>query len=1148
MYKTYTWLCIPLGYKMNFSGHHPHIQFKISQELKKRIIMRFNFIALLLCTFLIQVSAGSFAQKITLRKKNITLDIVFKEITKQTGYDVIWQQEKLKSSHAINVYFNNAPLNIVLDAIFNKEPLTYAIANKTIVIKLREELETQSGFNAIAPGEVRGIVRDEKGELISGASVVAINKSTNGRAVTATGKDGTFRFLKLPAGAYSFTITYVGYAPKTVNGFVRNDQPLMLTIVIRETTTTLDNEIVVTGTGITRKKDSFTGATVTFTGDQLKAIGNNNIIQSLRTMDPSFLLIENNLTGSNPNKLPQIEVRGKTSIPSATLKDQFATDPNQPLFILDGFETTLQTIVDLDMNRVAGVTILKDAASTALYGAKASNGVVVIQTLKPMPGALRITYTNDFRLENPDLSGYNMMNAAEKLEFERLSGRYTTYRGSADSQFYLDQLYNTHLMQVKRGVDSYWLNEPVQTGTSENNSVFVEGGSSEFTYGVGANYKSQQGTMKGSGRDTWSGSINLAYRKSKISVNNVLFVRGYTSKESPYGSFSNFVNANPYFLKDASQRYLEVSRTSNSDSLFVSNPLYNAFLPSKNGSRNLEVQNNLQINYKITPALQLMTGLQLIKGSTTEEIFKSPEDTFFDKVSILKRGTYTNNKSDNFSYQANALLTYGKVFNGKHSITANARAEINNSENRSIAFQADGFPPGSDGNPAFAYSYQENGAPIAYSRVFRTINATLSANYSYDTRYLFDFSYRLDGSTAFGSNKQFSPYFSTGLGWNLQNEAFMKGAKWVNRLKLYANIGITGNQNYGNITSVSVYGYNSNAYYNQFGQGVTLNTLGNPDLDPQKTTQVSGGLDFSLFNNRLTGYINAYNKYTNPLVVAANLPSSTGVFSYPLNIGNLNTRGAEVKMGYSPIYNLEKRVVWNVNITGSMYKSKYNGFGNALSGLNKQQEVNQSLLRFTDGHSPDDIWAAKSLGIDPATGREVFLAKDGQYTFDYNAANLQSVGNTSPTVEGVLSTSLFYKGFNLGIYVRYRFGADIFNTALYNKVENISFSDIAYNQDKRALYDRWQNPGDVARFKAVSQTTTTPMSSRFVQRENSLSGESINLGYTFENNSWLKQLGVRSLNLTAIANDIFRVSSVLSERGIDYPFSKTVSFSLRASF
>lgn len=1148
MYKTYTWLCNPLGYKMNFPECHHHSRFRISQELKKRIIMRFNFIALLLCTFLIQVSARSFAQKITLHKKNITLDVVFKEITKQTGYDVIWQQDKLKNSHAIDVHFNNASLSMVLDAIFNNEPLTYTITNKTIVVRLREAAENTSGVKNFAPGIVKGIVRDQKGDIIAGASVQAINTDINYKAVTVTGKDGTFLFPRLPAGPYTFTISYVGYAPKTVTGVVRNDQSLTLSVIIKEITTTLDNEIIVTGTGIIRRKDSFTGATVTFSGDQLKAIGSNNIIQSLRTMDPSFILVENNLAGSNPNKLPQIEVRGKSSIPSATLKDQFATDPNQPLFILDGFETTLQTIVDLDMNRVAAVTILKDAASTALYGARASNGVVVVQTLKPRPGEMRITYTNDFRLENPDLSGYNMMNAAEKLEFERLSGVYTGDFLSADAKYYLDQLYNNHLTQVKRGVNTYWLNVPVQTGISENNSVYVEGGSPEFTYGVGANYRNQTGAMKGSGRDTWSGSINLAYHKSKVSVNNILFVRGFKSTESPYGSFSDFVNANPYFSKDASQRYLEVSRSASGDTLRINNPLYNALLPSKNSSSNLEVQDNLQINYKIMPELQLQGGLQLIKGSTTTEIFKSPEDTFFDNVSVLKRGSYSNTKSDNFSYQANTLLTYGKVFGGKHSVTANARAEVNNREDRMISFQAEGFPPGSLGNPAFAYSYAANGVPSASSRVYRTINATLSANYSYDTRYLFDFSYRLDGSTAFGSNKQFSPYYSTGLGWNLQNEAFMKGSKWVNRLKLYANIGITGNQNYGNITSVSVYDYTSNTNYNQFGQGVTLNTLGNPNLNPQKTTQISGGLDFSLFNNRLTGYINAYQKYTDPLVVSANLPSSTGASSYPLNIGNLNTRGAEIKLGYSPIYNLEKGIVWSLNITGSRYKSKYGGFGNALTGLNKQQEVSQSLLRFTDGHSPDDIWAAKSLGIDPATGREVFLTKDGQYTFDYNAANVQAVGNTDPKVEGVLSTSLFYKGFNFGIYVRYRLGADIFNTALYNKVENISYSDIFNNQDKRALYDRWQNPGDIAQFKAISLTTTTPMSSRFVQRENSISGESINLGYTFDNKIWLKQIGMRSLNLTAIANDIFRVSTILSERGIDYPFAKTVSFSLRASF
>ncbi|MCZ4243184.1 SusC/RagA family TonB-linked outer membrane protein [Pedobacter punctiformis] len=994
---------------------------------------------------------------------------------------------------------------------------------------------------------VTGVVKDGKVTIV-GATITAQNQATKAKAVATTDKNGVFSFFRLPSGKYTFTITFVGYDPKVMVGDVKDGGTFSLSVVLKEGSTTLDKDVIITGTGITRNKNSFTGSTATFSGDQLKMLGTNNVIQSLRTVDPSFILFENNLAGSNPNVLPQIEVRGKTSVPSATLRDQYGQDPNQPLFILDGFETTLQTVVDLDMNRVGSVTILKDAASTALYGARASNGVVVIETIRPKPGQLRFSYSNDVSLEIADLSGYNMMNAAEKLEFERLSGRYIVTNGQPTSQLYMDQLYNDHLAAVKRGVDSYWLNDPVQNGFSNNASIFAEGGDESLIYGVGLNYKNKDGALKGSGRDSWSGNINLTYRKAKLNINNILYVRGYSSVESPYGSFSNFVNANPYYVKESENRYLEDTFTSQYIRLKVANPLYNASLPNYNTGKNLEVQNNLSVNYDFTSDLRLRAGLQMVKGNTTNESFAAPENTQFESTPILQKGKYVNSILSNFSYQANLLLTYGKVFAQKHSVTANARAEITNSENSTKSYTAVGFPEGSTGNPKFAYGYLPNAAPTASLNTYRTASATLSANYAFDSRYLFDFSYRLDGSTAFGKNNQFSPYWSTGIGWNIHQESFAKNKEWLNRLKLFANIGVTGNQNYGTITSVSVYDYNTNTNYNQFGQGVTLSSLGNPDLEPQKTVQISTGLDFSLLGNRLTGYLNAYMKRTDPLVVPVDLPSSTGVFNYPLNAGNLTYKGAEVKIGFSPIYHPENRVVWTLSLTASLYKSKYDGFENKLASLNKQQEINKSLIRYFDGYSPDDIWAAKSLGIDPATGREVFVASDGQYTFDYNTANLQAVGNTTPVAEGVLTSTLVYKGFNLGINLRYRTGGDVFNTALYNKVENITYSGISLNQDKRALYDRWKKPGDIALFKAISQTQVTPMSSRFVQRENTLTGESLNLGYTFNNKNWMRKIGMSSLNINAVTNEIFRISTVKRERGIDYPFARTVSFSLRASF
>ncbi|MNJ91546.1 TonB-dependent Receptor Plug Domain protein [compost metagenome] len=1104
------------------------------------IFLKVKLTIIILTTVILQVSASSYAQ-ITLREKAAPLEKVIQKIRKQIGYDLFYNAGMLKKAKPVTISVNDASLDDVLELCFKDQPLTYRIEQKTIIVRSLPEriLVTR----AIV---IKGTIVDELGKPIPGASIKI--KQADPKVLsrmTTSNAQGQFS-ITVNSESDILVISFVGYTTQEIK-LKANQGPLTIKMEVSETSM---KDVVITGTGINRKKDSFTGVTATFSGEDLKAIGNNNIVQSLRTLDPSFLLIENNAAGSNPNALPNIEVRGKSSIPSSTLRDQFGADPNQPLFILDGFPTTLQTIVDLDMNRVGSVTILKDAASTALYGSQASNGVVVIETLKPKEGELRFTYSQDFRVELPDLSAYNMMNAAEKLEFERLSGRYVAPESDPDLVVYLDQLYNTHLSYVKKGVDSYWLSEPIQTGYSTNSSINASGGDKVFTYGLGMNYRTGKGAMKGSGRDSYSGSINLTYRKKSFNINNLTYIRGNASTNSPYGSFANYVNANPYFKKNYEEKYLEVSRQSNrsGSTLYVNNPLYNAMQPQYDNSKNIEVQNNLNLNFDVSNDIRITGGLQITKGNTTNKTYRSPEMTDFNDTPILRKGRYTDSRVGNFSYQGNLMLTYHKVFKEKHIINANWRNSVSENQNDSYGTVAEGFPAGNLGNPRFAYSYVENGAPNAFGSVYRSLNTTISANYSYDNKYLADVVYRLDGSTAYGSNKQFSPYYSFGLGWNLHHEQFAKNAQWINTLRLTGNIGITGNQNFANISSVSVYNYNSNTNFNQFGQGISLLTLGNPDLAPQKTRQISASLDFSLFNNRLVGYFNAYDKKTDPLIVPVDLPSSTGVFSYPYNVGNLTYKGLETRITFFPIYNLAERITWSVGITGSSYNSKYGDIGNALNTLNKQQENNKTLLRYTDGNSAEAIWAIKSMGIDPATGREVFLTKDGQYTFDYNTGNIVNVGNTVAIVEGVFSTNFRYKSFSIGGSFRYRIGGDIFNTALFDKVENISFTSTANNQDKRALYERWQNPGDVAVFKGISQTNSSPISSRFVQKESYLTGESISLGYIFDDLPWVKAMGMRNLSFTAYSNDLFTLSTVRRERGITYPYAKTVAFSLKASF
>ena len=212
------------------------------------------------------------------------------------------------------------------------------------------------------------------------------------------------------------------------------------------------------------------------------------------------------------------------------------------------------------------------------------------------------------------------------------------------------------------------------------------------------------------------------------------------------------------------------------------------------------------------------------------------------------------------------------------------------------------------------------------------------------------------------------------------------------------------------------------------------------------------------------------------------------------------------------------------------------------------------MQRYRDGGSPTDIWAVRSAGIDPMTGEEVFIKKSGIYTFDYDNTDEVVVGNTEAILEGVFGTTLYYKGFSFGVHLRYRWGADYFNNELYNRIENIKSGEIsAHNQDKRALYDRWQKPGDRSQYRRISATLNSNMKSypktdRYVQRENTISGESISLSYDFNQQKWLQALRIQSMVLRANMNDIFRVSTIRAERGTSYPFARTVSLSLNVTF
>ena len=984
--------------------------------------------------------------------------------------------------------------------------------------------------------EVRGKVVDEKKLPIPGVSVRLGGTSMG----TATDVDGKFKLL-VPADTATLVVSFIGMKTEVVKipRWKAGVEQGELTIVLREEDVKLE-DVVVTGI-FTRRKESFTGSASTYSAAELKTMGTQNILQSLKTLDPAFAILEDNQFGSDPNRLPNMEIRGKSSM--LGLRDELDADPNQPLFILDGFETTLAAINDLDINRVASITILKDAASTAIYGSKAANGVIVVETVKPEAGKLQVSYTGNMNLSMPDLSSYNLMNSREKLEFERLAGRYEPASWSTTNEVELNRLYNEKLKVIASGVDTYWLAEPLRVGVNQKHSLYVQGGEGNFLFGLGAGYNGVSGVMEKSDRDVISGNIDLIYRMSKFQFSNKFSLTS-TDYRNPIVAFSEYAAANPYYKKrnetGTVEKWLE-----NNNFFKAANPLWNASQNSRDEGKNLALTNYFMAEYFPTVEWRMRARLGLTHGNDDTEKFYSRNDTRFENMETIKKGEYRSSNTRTNQMEGELSVTYAKVL-GKHRINLVVGGNVSSNKSLTQGYSAVGFPDGDFSYPSFSNGYPENGTPTYYESVSRSINGYFNTGYSFDDRYLMDFSLRTSGSSVFGTSRKYNTTWSVGVGWNLHKETFiMDHVGWIDLLKLRASISNPGNQSFDSAQSLLTYSFQYGSM-NYFGLGAVLAQIGNPDLEWQITVDKNIGLDVTLFNKRFSLTVDYYYKVTDPLLIKVSTPLSSGTGTYMTNAGEQVSQGLTASVTYYIFQNFEERFSWMIRANVRTQKTRIDKIGNQLSTLNASGK-GSNTVRYYDGADPDDIWAVKSAGIDPSNGKELFYAKDGSYTYDFSYDDEVICGNTRPDVEGVIGSSLNWKGFSVSLNFRYQMGKDVFNEALYSKVENISRSDLNKNQDKRALYERWQEEGDIVRFKNIASAETTPMSSRFVQEENVLTLESVYLGYEFYD-GWIKKLGLSSLKFQVSMRDVFRASTIRSERGISYPFARSMEAGLSFNF
>lgn len=1111
------------------------------------------FLVAVCCTFSTW-ALPSQDKTVTLNLHNVSIETVLDAVKKQTGVNMLYNSQMFKGVPPVSINAKNEKWEVALKLILNPQGFDYVVKDGIVVVR---KLQAEKRDNRI-----RGTVIDSNKEPIPGASIIV--KGT--RTGTSTNIEGEFT-LDVKDDKVTLEISFIGMKKQTLQVDATRRKSLEITLV--DDVKTLE-DVVVTGYNNVRKT-SFTGSSTQISGDDLRKVSQTNILGALQSFDPSFRLMTNNQFGSDPNALPEMYIRGRSGIGVKELdrdqlsKSNLENNPNLPTFIMDGFEVSIEKVYDLDPTRIESMTILKDAAATAIYGSRAANGVVVITTVAPKPGEIRVSYNFTGTLELPDLRDYNLANASQKLEIERLSG---LFENGIDTAQGMNAYYKKYAL-IQKGIDTDWMSLPLQNAFDHKHSVYIEGGTPNLRYGVDASYNGVNGVMKGSGRDRYSIGFSLDYRVKQLQVKNTVTFGHTKSKESPYGSFSEYTRMQPYeapyeddgTLKQGMDFSLSPStRASN-------NPLYEATLGNYEWNAYDELVNNLSLNWYLNDYLTVKGQFSVTKKYASSEKFYDPLSS---KVSVagdsddayLAGDLYTE-KGGSLDWNTNAFLYYTRSFHSKHNINVSVGWEAASTNTDNTIAHYRGFPSGEFSSLNYATEVYKK--PTRTENTTRRISTLATANYTWNDIYLADASVRFDGSSEFGANQKWAPFFSGGLGLNIHNYPFLKGNKEINKLKVRASYGRTGKVNFPAYAATTMYQSLFDEWYIT-GYGAVLKALGNKDLSWEKTDKYNIGIETLFFNQRLTVEAEYYYEKTIDLINDFSLSSTSGFSSYKNNMGEILNQGFELQLRADVFRDRN----WTVSLWGNMAhntneilkisdsQKKYNERVAAFyqKEIDQQLTTNSSLsdanysvpiAQYAEGQSLTSIWAVRSLGIDPTTGKEIFLNRDGSVTDKWDASQEVAVGNTEPKFNGSFGLNLAYKNWSLFASFLYEWGGQEYNQTLVDNVENANIK--TGNVDLRVLTDRWQKPGDIAQFKNIKDgNLTTLPTSRFVQDKALLHLNSLTVSYDFDREWIKKHLRMNMLRLEANTSELINWNSIRQERGLSYPRSWKMSFSLKAQF
>ena len=932
-------------------------------------------------------------------------------------------------------------------------------------------------------GKIKGTIVDSKtGEPVIGASVKV--KGTKLAAVTDL--NGEFE-LNTHANA-TLQISYVGFKEtevKASNG---------MKISLEEDTESLE-EVVVVGYG-TQKKESLTGAMANIKGEKLKDITSATVENMLNGKVSGVYVAPGS---GRPGSTGAIIIRGQTSINGATA----------PLWVVDGVIVG-NSAGDLNPDDIETMTVLKDAASTAIYGSEGANGVVVVTTKQAKHEKMSISLSAKAGLSTLNRGNLEMMDGAEFYDY------YKSFQNVESVNF---PRWNEDL----RNSNFDWFKLAKKIGSTQDYNLTLNGGSQNIQSMFTLGYFKEEGAVKGYDMNRYSTRIKVVYKpyewltiKPNISGSrtndkdkqySVGAMYSMMPWDSPYDENGNLVpNYYDGWVNSKATNYLNDLAAGNYST-----------------STTYDLSGGLDFDIKIAPWLTF-------SSVNNYSYYNSQTHGYYDPKSSSGEGV--NGRTTEYNYVStrrytNQLLRFKKSW-GKHNVNALLAYEFNDYEMKYTDVYATGFISGFEdfmtaAKPEMATGYRTAWAKQSYFTQWR---------YDYDSRYYGELSLRRDGRSNFGSNNRYGNFFSVSGAWNINNESWFK-ADWVDQLKLRAAFGSVGNVPTSLYPSYSL--YSVGATYNE-NPGALISQIGNKDLTWEKTYTTGVGVDASFWQNRLHATLDYYIKNTSNILYQVPVTGLVGVTSIWKNIGKMRNTGIELTVGGDIIRT--KDLTWNVTANIS-----HNS--NELRDLYKQRDANGNYVvkpvLISDGTSiagtaqrileigePVDTYYMKEwAGVNPEDGKPQWYMDDANgnkvVTDSYSKASYYKCGKASPDVYGSFSTSLFYKNFDLQANFGYSLGGQIYS---YYRQE--FDSDGAYAGDRNQMklqkgWSRWEKPGDIAthpRAMYNNQDKGNLASSRYLESSDYLKLRSLTLGYNFD----LKKYGIQTLRLSISGENLFTIT------------------------